>query len=230
MVTFVLVHGSWHGGWCWRKLTPELVKRGHAVHAPTLSGMGERFHNATPEMGLSVHIQDVTDLLEFEDLEDVVLVGHSYGGMVITGVAERSKRVGKLVYFDGIVPENGQSVFSMMVGMEDQFRASADAKGFVPPWGPEDFGVTNRKDIEWMKPRLTPMPILTHSEKLDAPKMKAKLLPRYSVHCTRFGLGGFAEKIRAEGGTVFELDSGHDAMVTEPEALGAVLDKIARAR
>ena len=126
---FVLVHGSWHGGWCWKKLVPYLVKKYHMCFAPTLSGMGERFHIATPSMGLSVHIQDIVNLLDFEDLNDVVLVGHSYTGMVITGVAEKSSRISKLVYLDAIVPEHGQSMFSIMGGLEAQFRQNADAKG-----------------------------------------------------------------------------------------------------
>ena len=226
---FVLVHGSWHGGWCWKKLTPYLVKKGHTCFAPTLSGMGERFHIATPNMGLSVHIQDIANLLEFEDLNNVVLVGHSYTGMVITGVAEKSSRISKLVYLDAIVPEHGQSMFSILGGLEAQFRRTAGTKGMVPSWAPEDFGVTDPRDIAWMKSRLTPMPILTHQEKLDAPKMKAKKLPRYFVHCTQFGLGDFAEKIRREGGTVFDLDTGHDAMITEPEKLSSILDRIASA-
>jgi pimeloyl-ACP methyl ester carboxylesterase len=189
--------------------------------------MGERFHIATPNMGLSVHIQDIANLLEFEDLNNVVLVGHSYTGMVITGVAEKSSRISKLVYLDAIVPEHGQSMFSILGGLEAQFRRTAGTKGMVPSWAPEDFGVTDPRDIAWMKSRLTPMPILTHQEKLDAPKMKAKKLPRYFVHCTQFGLGDFAEKIRREGGTVFDLDTGHDAMITEPEKLSSILDRIA---
>ncbi len=229
MSTFVLVHGSWHGGWCWKKLMPKLVEQGHVCVAPTLSGMGERFHIASRGMGLSVHIQDIINLLEFEDLNDAILVGHSYSGMVITGVAERSSRVNKLVYFDAIVPEHGQSMFSLMSGLEDQFNRSVDARGMVPSWKPEDFGVTDPRDIQWMRSRLKPMPILTHQEKLDAPKMKAKKLPRYFVHCTQFGLGEFAEKIRREGGMVFDLDTGHDAMITEPEKLSSILDKIASA-
>jgi len=227
MSTFVLVHGSWHGGWCWKKVVFNLVKKGHLCFAPTLSGMGERFHIATPNMGLSVHVQDITNLLEFEDISNVILVGHSYGGMVITGVADKSTRIGKLVYLDAVVPENGQSMFSMIGGLEAQFKQNADAKGMIPPWDPEDFGVTNARDIAWMKSRLTPMPILTHQERLDAPKMKAKKLSRYFVHCVKFGLGGFAEKIRREGGTVFELDTGHDAMVIEPEKLSSIFDRIA---
>ena len=227
MSTFVLVHGSWHGGWCWKKLTPYLVNKGYMCFAPTLSGMGERFHIATPNMGLSVHIQDIAKMIEFEDLNNVVLVGHSYTGMVITGVAEKSSRISKLVYLDAIVPEHGQSMFSIMPGLEAQFRRSADANGMVPSWAPEDFGVTDPRDIAWMKSRLTPMPILTHQEILDAPKMNAKKLPRYFIHCTQFGLGDFAEKIRLEHGTVFELDSGHDAMIIEPEKLSSILDRIA---
>jgi pimeloyl-ACP methyl ester carboxylesterase len=227
MSTFVFVHGSWHGGWCWKKLAPKLTKKGHTCYAPTLSGMGDRFHVATPKMGLSVHVQDIANFLHFEDLTDSILVGHSYAGMVITGVPDQTSRVGKLVYLDGLVPEHGQSVFSMMPGMQEQFKSAADANGMVPSWAPEDFGVTNPNDAAWMKERLTPMPILTHQEKLDAPKMKAKRLPRYFVHCTQFGLGGFAEKIRREGGIVHDIDSGHDAMIIEPEKLSSILEKIA---
>ena len=189
--------------------------------------MGERFPTATRKMGLSTHIRDVTTLLELEDLKEVVLVGHSYGGMVITGVPERTTRVAKLVYLDGIVPENGESVFSIMPGMESGFRSTADANGMVPPWAPQDFGVTNPSDVAWMKKLLTPMPLFTHQEELDAPKMRARELQRCFVHCTQFGLGGFAEKIRREGGTVIDINTGHDAMITEPERLSAILDRIA---
>jgi len=225
--TFVLVHGSWHGGWCWKKVIPRLVERGYTCFAPTLSGMGERFHIASRNIGLSTHIQDIVNLLEFEDLNDVILVGHSYSGMVITGVVEKSSRVKKLVYLDAIVPEHGQSVFSLITGMESQFKSIVDSNGMVASWKPTDFGVTDPQDVQWMKTRLTSMPFLTHQEKLDAPKMKAKKLPRYFVHCTQFGLGEFAEKIRREGGTVFDLDTGHDAMITEPDKLSSILDRIA---
>lgn len=188
---------------------------------------GRKISHATPNMGLSVHIQDIVNLLEFEDLRDVILICHSYSGMVITGVAEKSARVGKLVYLDAIVPEHSQSMFSIMGGLEAQFRRNADSKGMVPSWDPEDFGVTDPHDITWMKSRLTPMPILTHQEKLEAPKMNAKKLSRYFIHCTQFGLRDFAEKIRREEGTVFELDSGHDAMIIQPDKLSSILNKIA---
>jgi pimeloyl-ACP methyl ester carboxylesterase len=189
--------------------------------------MGEHFHTANRNMGLTVHTQDIINFLEFEDLNNVILVGHSYSGMVITGVAEKSPRVKKLVYFDAAVPEHGQSMFSMITGLEDQFRSSLDANGMIPSWKPEDFGVSDSRDIQWMETRLTPMAMLTHQEKLDAPAMRAKKLQRYFLHCIQFGMGGFAEKIRREGGTVFELDTGHDAMITKPEELSLILDRIA---
>jgi len=96
-------------------------------------------------------------------------------------------------------------------------------------WNPEDFGVANPRGVEWMKKQLAPMPILTHQERLEAPRMKAKMIPRYLVHCTRFGLGGFADKLQLEGGRVFDIEAGHDAMITEPEKLAAILDKISSA-
>jgi len=225
--TFVLVHGSWHGGWCWKKLASELATRGHTCRTTTLSGMGEHYHTASPNINLSTHILDITNFLEFEDLTNVILVGHSYGGMVITGVADQSDRIGKLVYLDAIVPEHGENAFSLINGLEQDFSTKADANGMVPPWPPERYGVTDPSDIAWMATRLTPLPILTHREKLNAPKMKAKMLPRYFVHCTQFNLGGqFAKKIRREGAAVFELNSGHDAMIIEPKKLASILNTI----
>ena len=220
---YVLVHGSWHGGWCWQKLLPFLKQDNLTVYTPTLTGMGERSHLVTRTSGLSLHIQDIVNMLEFEDLHEVVLVGHSYTGMVITGVAEYSDRVGKLVYLDAIVPEDGESMFSLFNGMEAEFTQSADKQGLVPPWAPEEYGVTDPQDVAWMTPRLTPMPLLTHAERLQAPTMKAKTLPRSFIHCAQFGLGVFGEKIRREGGTVFTLNTGHDAMITQPQALADIL-------
>ena len=220
---YVLVHGSWHGGWCWQKLVPFLRQEHVTVYTPTLTGLGERRHLVTPTTGLHVHIEDIVNLLEFEDIHDAILVGHSYGGMILTGVAEQSDRVAKLVYFDAIVPDNGQSIFDLIDGTEEAFRQNADAQGLVPSWPPEDFGVTNPEDIAWMKPRLTPMPLLTHAEKVHAPTMRARQLSRSFIHCTQFGLGGFARKIEREGGTVFTLDSGHDAMIIKPRELAEIL-------
>src|SRR5438128_128006 len=104
MATFVLVHGAWHGGWCWKRVTPLLRAAGHEVYATTLTGLGERVHLASPNVGLALHVQDVVGVLEYEDLRDVILVGHSYGGIVISGVADRvPERLRHLVYLDALV-------------------------------------------------------------------------------------------------------------------------------
>ena len=115
MTTFVLVHPAWFGGWCWRKVSPVLRARGHEVFAPTLTGLGERAHLASQKVGLEMHVEDVANVLEYEDLRQVILVGNSSGGMVITGVADRMpERIAHLVYLDAFVPEDGQSMLDII--------------------------------------------------------------------------------------------------------------------
>ena len=109
--TFVLVHGAWHGGWCWSRVAPLLRGAGYPVFAPTLTGLGERLHLLTPQVDLDTHVRDITSLLDYEDLHNVILVGHSYGGMVISGVAETAgTRLAQLVYLDAFLPENGKAL------------------------------------------------------------------------------------------------------------------------
>ncbi len=113
--TFVLVHPAWFGGWCWKKVTPLLRAHAHDVFAPTLTGLGERAHLARPEVGLTTHVEDVLNLLKFEDLTGVILVGNSSGGMVITGVADQvPERIAHVVYLDAFVP-NGKRCFEALV-------------------------------------------------------------------------------------------------------------------
>ncbi|MDB5074339.1 MAG: hydrolase or acyltransferase of alpha/beta superfamily, partial [Chloroflexi bacterium] len=160
MALFVLVHGSWHGGWCWKKVTPLLRSAGHEVLTPTLTGLGERAHLLTPDIGLDTHIQDVTAALTYEDARDVVLVGHSYGGLVIACVADRvTDRLGHLVYLDALMPRPGETlreVFSADGIAELDARAREFGDGWrVPPLSPDIFGVTAEADVAWMQPRLT---------------------------------------------------------------------------
>ena len=130
---FVLVHGAWHGGWSWRKLRPLLEAAGHAVFTPTLTGLGERRHLCSRDIGLATHIQDVANLIEFEELSNVILVGHSYAGMVITGVGSAAgSRVGRLVYLDAFLPDDGKSLNDYVPSMvptfiEAAFRSKATA-------------------------------------------------------------------------------------------------------
>src|SRR3954471_5708155 len=150
-MTFLLVHGAWHGGWCWRKLTPLLRAAGHQVLTPTLTGLGDRAHLLSAEVDLTTHIQDVSAVLEYEDLRDVVLVGHSYAGMVIAGVAEKARaRLEQLVYLDAFLPEDGKAVKDFA-----PLNPTRDDGWRVPvPGAPPRFGVTDNRDVLWMEARL----------------------------------------------------------------------------
>jgi pimeloyl-ACP methyl ester carboxylesterase len=228
MATFVLVHGAWHGGWCWWKVRPLLQAAGHTVYTPTLTGLGERIHLARPEVGLATHIDDVVNVIEFEGLRAIILVGHSYGGMVIMGVAGQvPAAIRRLVFLDAFMPNHGQCAFDFLPGARPQFEAAADQAGDgwqVPPLSPAALGITDEADIAWMDERLTPMPLLTHEEPVQIPNPTAYLLPRTFIRCTRFeAFGGVAQQAQAAGWDYHELDSGHDAMITAPEALTALL-------
>ncbi|MFZ0513905.1 MAG: alpha/beta fold hydrolase, partial [Candidatus Nitrosopolaris sp.] len=119
MATFVLVHGSCHGGWCWKRVTPLLSKDSHEVYTPTLTGLGERSHSVSRDIGLDTHIRDIIQVLEYENLNEVTLVGHSYGGLVIGGVAEKiPERIRRLVYLDAYIPQDNKSAFDIIPGLE----------------------------------------------------------------------------------------------------------------
>jgi pimeloyl-ACP methyl ester carboxylesterase len=231
MTTFVLVHGGWHGGWSWRRVAPLLQAEDNEVHAPTLTGLGDRSHLARPDTGLAVHVEDVIAVLELDDLRDVVLVGHSYSGVVITGVAQRSgERIGELVYLDAFVPQPGQSLFALMPPERRDFYLSAtDKAGGImpdPETAMDGWAVTDPADRAWVRPRLRAQPFHTMSDPL--PPHRLPDLSRTYIHCTikpgpdRFT--GFAATAREDPSWRFdELAAGHDAMVTAPAELAALL-------
>jgi pimeloyl-ACP methyl ester carboxylesterase len=245
MTTFVLVHGGGHGGWCFRKVRRLLEAEGHTVFAPTLTGLGERKHLLTPEVDLETHVSDIANLLFYEDLRDVVLVGHSYAGMVIAGAADRAlDRVAKLVYLDAVQPTNGQSVIDAITTfLKPMVRAHRDSSQIIdgvelvmfPSDFPdkETYGVTDPEDIAWMAPRLTPHPwvcfdqplVMQHGDQVAA-------LPTYHIGCTlTLSIQDDQEKIataRSEG-RLWEIDSGHDLMITEPGLVTEALIKISAA-
>lgn len=220
--TFVLVHGAWHGGWCWKKVTPLLRAAGHEVLTPTLTGLGERAHLLNPQIDLSTHIQDIAAVLEYEDLRDVVLVGHSYAGMVIAGVAEKAgARLAHVVYLDAFLPENGK-------GVKDYARlAPAREDGWrVPPIGPPGaFGVTDAADVAWVAPRLGDHPLKTFTQPVQISTDRNRILAQTFVQCTKapfFTEAG--ERARRRGFRYRELFSaGHDAMITKPKELAKIL-------
>ena len=163
MATYVLVHGAWHGGWCWKRVAPLLRAAGHEVYTytPTLTGLGERAHLLSRDIDLDTHITDIVNVLAYEELTDVVLVGHSYGGMVIAGVADRvPERVAHLVYLDAFVPRDGQAVhdiFSPEFAAHLQALALAEGDGWRIPAPPAaSYGVTAAADLAWVAAKTSP--------------------------------------------------------------------------
>lgn len=218
--TFVLVHGAWLGGWCWKKVIPRLRAAGHVVFAPTLTGLGERAHLLTPEIDLDTHIEDVVAVLEYEDLTNVVLVGHSYAGMVIAGVAQKAApRLTELVYLDSFLPENGKSVDGYLPAP----HASVD--GRVKPLDPRTaFGVKRETDLAWMAPRLRDHPARADSQPVDL--SRTVTLRQTYIRCSP-NIPCFleaAERAKRQGLQLFELISaGHCPMITQPDELVKIL-------
>jgi len=228
----VLVHGAWHGGWCWRRVSDRLLAAGHRVFCPTLTGLGERAHLLSRDVNLTTHIQDVVALLEAEELSDVVLVGHSYGGIVITGVAARAKaRLRQLVYLDSAVVEDGASWASIglpEIVAERRKSAQQSSGGVsVPVPKAEVFGLLEPADIAWVQRRMTPQPFGGFDEVLRWGGPVGNGLPKVYVDCVEPAFAGLApvkERYRGKPGWPFvELKTGHDAMVSAPEATAQLL-------
>jgi pimeloyl-ACP methyl ester carboxylesterase len=231
--TIVLVHGSCHGGWCWNKLIPLLKRHHNEIHAPTLTGLGERSHLLYENINLSTHIKDIIQVFEYQNLHDVVLIGHSYGGMVIGGIAERiPDRIKSMIFLDAYIPQDGKSAFDLIPGLKDIYEhRSLKEQGkewLVLSYTPQEFGVTDYEDIVWMKSRLCPMPFHTHDEFLTIQNIKSKKLPKTYVTFTDFGETMFDSigHEKAEGWKYYDLRRGHDAMITAPEELSKLLIKI----
>jgi pimeloyl-ACP methyl ester carboxylesterase len=231
--TFVLIHGGWHGGWCWRRLTPLLGAKGHSVYTPSLTGLGDRAHLARPDIDLDLHVQDVVTLLEMEDLNDIVLLGHSYGGMVVTGVAERvPQRVGQLVYLDAFVPESGKCALDYVVPERAAaIRLAGEASGMVPPPPASLWGLSDPQDLEWVKPREVMHPFRTMAQPLQLQNGAALAqIPKTFIYCSSPATGTFdqfAALYRNDRGwRYFELETGHDAMILVPQQLADILLKL----
>ncbi|HEX7437229.1 MAG TPA: alpha/beta hydrolase [Caldimonas sp.] len=234
MATFLVVHGAWSAGWAWKKMRPLLRERGHEIFTPTHTGLGERSHLARPEIDLEAHIADILGVLQFEDLRDLILVGHSYGGMVATGVADRAaERIAHLVYLDAFVPRDGQSLFDLAGaaarerGLEAA-RTGGDGWRVPPNPMPPD---TSAADLAWAAPRRMMQPLKTFEQALRLTGAVERL-PRTYIYCTRPGPGDafrqFSDRARTEPGwRCHELDASHNPHITMPETFAALLDAIA---
>jgi pimeloyl-ACP methyl ester carboxylesterase len=232
-MAFVLVHGAFQGGWCWDRVRPLLEGAGREVVTPTLTGLGERAGELSPDVGLSTHVDDVVETLEEGDLRDVVLVGHSYAGMLLSAAAARAAdRLARLVFLDAFVPKDGDCSFDLMPAENAtaiRRQAEADGDGWrFPPWPLEMLQVVAEEDVRWLAPRLTDQPLKVYEEPVHLPPGDWERLPRTYVFCTERAFGGLfeanAEWARAEPGwDRIDLAAGHEAMVTAPDALARVL-------
>jgi pimeloyl-ACP methyl ester carboxylesterase len=225
---FVVAHGAWSAGWAWKKMRPLMHVAGHEFWTPTYTGIGERAHLVNPDIDLDTHIQDVIGVMEFEDLRDVVLIGHSYGGMVATGVADRSReRIAKLIYLDAFVPEDGKSLLDY-VGEHGKKMRQAAADGWRVPANqmPPD---TAPADLEWAAPKRVPQPVKTIVTPIRLAGNNPP--PRSYIYCQRAAPGDpfrqFAARAQREGWPYFELDASHNPHITMPDELASLLNRIA---
>lgn len=232
MATFLVAHGAWSAGWAWKKMRPLMRGAGHELWTPTHTGLGERAHLANPAIDLETHIRDILGVIETEDLRDLVLIGHSYGGMVATGVADRAReRIARLVYLDAFVPRDGESVFDLVPAehqarMRERAQAEGDGWRIPPNPMPPD---TAEADVAWAAPRRLPQPLATFATRI---RLANPPPPRSYIYCRRSGPGDvfrqFLARARAESGwRVFELDASHNPHITAPQALLAVLQEVA---
>lgn len=236
--TFVLVHGAWHGGWCWRDTRNHLQDLGHRVFTPTLTGHGERIHLRRPDVNLDTHVTDVVNVIEWEELTDVILVGHSYGGMIISGVCDAVKdRISHAVFLDAMIPSDGDQVVNgrTMEDIKEIFGPLQD--GFLAPPPNSTFGVPESMtdEIAWMQRRLTPQLTGTWLQKISLPNGGSEGLPRTFVFCSDRPALSESQQARIDmvkndpTWSYAELPTGHDSMITMPVETAELFVRIAEA-
>ena len=233
--TFLVCHGAWSAGWAWKKMHPLMAAAGHRLVSPTYTGLGEREHLANPSIDLETHVQDILNVIRYEDLRDIALIGHSYGGMVASGVADRAREaIAQLIYLDAFVPGDGQCLLDFLAESERRrmlgLAKSGDGWRVPPNPTPPD---TPPADVEWLSERRVHHPIKCFEMKL---KLHGELtLPRSYIYATRAApldtFGQFARRAKTEPGwRYYEIDASHSPHVTAPEALMTVLEEIVAER
>jgi pimeloyl-ACP methyl ester carboxylesterase len=236
MATYVLIHGAWHGGWCWKRTARLLRAQGHEVYAPSLTGSGERKHLLSPNVGMDTYVQDVVNLIEYEELSDVILAGHSAAGAVVAKAAESvHSRLKNLVYVDAVVLPSGKSMFDVFPAQwTEGMRNSARTQGegwYMPPEQDMIFSFfasdCSDEDKQWLWRMVTAQPIKPYEDKVDLSRFYQLRIPKTYIKCTKSQAGiprSVAEKF---GMQYFEIDAGHDPMVSQPEQLAAILAQLA---
>jgi pimeloyl-ACP methyl ester carboxylesterase len=231
MATFVLVHGAWHGAWCWRRVARLLTHNGHEVFTPTLTGLAERSHLLTPDIDLDTQILDVVNVMKWQELTDVVLVGHSYGGMVVSGVAEQMENsIASFVMLDAFFPESGQAQVDLQPSpVREAFLTAERAMApTIPPRPAAAFNV-NEKDRAWVDAQCTPHPIKCFLQKLTLTGARERVAHKTYIRAIGFpsqplDLGLAAA--RARGWRIYEVACGHDVMLDMPDRLAEILEDV----
>lgn len=232
--TLLVAHGAWSAGWSWKKMHPRMAATGHRLLVPTYTGLGERAHLASPEVSLETHVQDLLGVIRFEQLEDFVLVAHSYGGMVATAVADRvPEKIRKLVYLDAFVPRDGQALFDLVPAETKQRLLAGMRAGDgwrVPSMPiPED---TSAEDVAWIEQLRMPQPLHCFDQPVRLERGDTRV-PRAYVYAQRRPpadtFGPFAGRARDEGWEYHEIDASHSPQVTAPDVLADLLASLASA-
>ena len=232
--TFVLVHGAWHGGWCWRRVADLLSAAGHKVFTPTLTGLGERSHLMSKDITLSTHITDVVNVFKWEGLrDDVVLCGHSYGGFIISGVAEQvGAAIGSIVFVDAFVPDNGDAMPDLTGPAVIEAIRAGQEKGAlgVPARMAAAFGV-NEKDRAWVDSLTGPQPVGTFTQKIVLSGARDRIAKKAYIRAANYANPGFDKALGRlkdnPAWRIYEAPCGHDVMVDMPERLAGILQEVA---
>jgi pimeloyl-ACP methyl ester carboxylesterase len=229
--TFVLVHGAWHGGWCWRRVADLLADKGHKVYAPTLTGLADRSHVMSDSIVLATHVADIVNLIKWERLADIVLVGHSYAGFVISAVAEQVP-VASIVFLDAFVPESGQSLVEITAPATREAILAARQRGdtAVPP-RPAAFFKVNEPDQAWVDAMCTPHPIATMLEGATLTGARERVPRKTYIRAQLYPNPAFdaaCDRLKSDAGwRVLTVPCGHDVMIDMPERLTEILLDVA---
>jgi pimeloyl-ACP methyl ester carboxylesterase len=231
--TFVLVHGAWHGGWCWRRVSDLLQRQGHKVFTPTLTGLGERSHLMSKDIRLATHVTDVVNHIKWEGLEGVVLCGHSYGGMVVSGVAEQTAdKISSIVFLDAFVPQNGEALSDLTGAATLDLLRAATQRGDIgiPARKAASFNV-NEKDRAWVDALCVPQPINTFLDKMTLTGARERIARKSYIRAANNANPGFDKAmVRAKADPswrTYDVPCGHDVMVDMPERLAEILLEVA---
>ena len=231
--TFVLVHGAWHGGWCWCRVADRLRASGHIVFTPTLTGLGERAHLLHPDIDLSLHVADVLGLIKCERLNNIVLVGHSYGGFVISGVAEAvTNKISSIVFLDAFIPDNGESLLDVVQpAVQDVVQDVLDRGDTTVPVRDAAAFKVNEKDRPWVDSLATPQPIGTMTEKITLTGARERVATKAYIRAAGYPNVSFDKacaRTKADRSwRTYEVPCGHDVMIDKPDRLAEILLEVA---